>query len=188
MIRNKRLELRYALAWLIVGVGIFVLDCFPQLITWMARTLGIASPINMLFFLGFCFSLMIIFVLTVAVSRASIRIKELAQETARRAGSLDIVTAELTRDEFPEKTYGTLTFPAGEYEALRIRIGAGEGHNWWCCLYPGLCFTDAVHVEADKKDMQELRTLLDEDAYEMVTCTSDFRIKWFFFGGHEGDK
>ena len=80
MIRNKRLELRYALAWLIVGGGIFILDCFPQLITWMARKLGIASPINMLFFLGF--SLMIIFVLTVAVSRASIRIKELAQELA----------------------------------------------------------------------------------------------------------
>ena len=82
MIRNKRLELRYALAWLIVGGGIFILDCFPQLITWMARKLGIASPINMLFFLGCCFSLMIIFVLTVAVSRASIRIKELAQELA----------------------------------------------------------------------------------------------------------
>lgn len=115
-------------------------------------------------------------------------IRELAQETVRREGSSDKVIAELTRDEFPEKTYGTLTFPAGEYEALRIRIGAGEGHNWWCCLYPGLCFTDAVHVEADKKDIQELRTLVDEDAYEMVTCTSDFRIKWFFFGGHEGDK
>lgn len=82
MIRKKRLELRYALAWLIVGVGIFVLDCFPQLITWLAGVLGIASPINMLFFLGFCFSLMIIFVLTVAVSRASIRIKQLAQELA----------------------------------------------------------------------------------------------------------
>ena len=82
MIRNKRLELRYAVAWLSVGGGIFIVDCFPQLITWMARKLGIASPINMLFFLGFCFSLMIIFVLTVAVSRASIRIKELAQELA----------------------------------------------------------------------------------------------------------
>ncbi|MEI3221602.1 MAG: hypothetical protein V8S01_06165 [Dorea sp.] len=43
-------------------------------------------------------------------------------------------------------------------------------------------------MEADKKDMQELRTLVDEDAYEMVTCTSDFRIKWFFFGGYEGDR
>lgn len=82
MIRKKRLELRYALAWLIVGVGVLILDCFPQLIKWMAGKLGIASPVNMLFFLGFCFSLMIIFVLTVAVSRASIRIKELAQALA----------------------------------------------------------------------------------------------------------
>ena len=82
MIRKKRLELRYALAWLIVGVGTLVLDCFPNLITWLARKVGIASPVNMLFFFGFCFSLMIIFVLTVSISRMSIRIKQLAQELA----------------------------------------------------------------------------------------------------------
>lgn len=82
MIRAKRLELRYALAWLIVGIGILVLDCFPELIAKLAYAVGIASPVNMLFFFGFCFSLMIIFVLTVAVSRMSIRIKQLAQEIA----------------------------------------------------------------------------------------------------------
>ena len=82
MIRKKGLELRYALSWLIVGVGVLILDIFPQLIEWIAHTMGIVSPINMLFFVGFCFSLCIIFVLTVAVSRMSIRIKELAQELA----------------------------------------------------------------------------------------------------------
>lgn len=82
MIRKKSLELRYALVWLIVGVGILILNIFPQLIEWIASAMGIASPINMLFFVGFCFSLGIIFVLTVAVSRMSIRIKELAQELA----------------------------------------------------------------------------------------------------------
>ena len=82
MIRDKKLELRYALAWLGVGIAILVLDCFPQVITWLAIKVGIASPINMLFFLGFCFSLVIIFILTVAVSRSSIRIKQLAQELA----------------------------------------------------------------------------------------------------------
>lgn len=82
MIRKKRLELRYALAWLLVGIGTLILDCSPPLISWMAEQLGIASPINMLFFLGFCFSLMIIFVLTVAISRISIRVKQLAQELA----------------------------------------------------------------------------------------------------------
>ena len=82
MIREKKLELRYALAWLGVGIAILVLDCFPQVITWLAIKVGIASPIIMLFFLGFCFSLVIIFILTVAVSRSSIRIKQLAQELA----------------------------------------------------------------------------------------------------------
>lgn len=82
MIRKKRLELRYALAWLIVGVGTLILDCFPIVTTRLAKMIGVASPINMLFFLGFCFSLMIIFVLTVAISRVSIRMKQLAQELA----------------------------------------------------------------------------------------------------------
>lgn len=82
MIRKKKLELRYALAWLLVGASILILDCFPQLIAWLSNQLGIVSPMNMLFFFGFCFSLIILFVLTIAMSRMSIRIKELAQELA----------------------------------------------------------------------------------------------------------
>lgn len=82
MIRKKSLELRYALAWLIVGVGVLILDIFPELMIKLANILGIYSPVNMLFFLGFCFSLVIIFILTVAVSRMSIRIKNLTQELA----------------------------------------------------------------------------------------------------------
>lgn len=82
MIRQKKLELRYALSWVCVGIAVLVLDCFPQLITWLSAAVGIASPVNMLFFFGFCFSLVIIFGLTIAMSRMSIRIKELAQELA----------------------------------------------------------------------------------------------------------
>lgn len=81
-IRKKALELRYALAWIGVGIGVLVLDIFPGLMEVISKILGIADPVNMLFFLGFCFSLIIIFVLTVAISRMSIRIKELAQELA----------------------------------------------------------------------------------------------------------
>lgn len=82
MIRRKALELRYALAWLAVGVGVLVLDIFPGIMERLATLLGIASPVNMLFFMGFCFSLIIIFILTIAVSRMSIRIKVLTQELA----------------------------------------------------------------------------------------------------------
>lgn len=80
MIRKKRLELKYALAWLGAGIGILILDCFPILITVIANKMGVISPINMLFFIGFCFSLIVIFILTIAVSRMSLRIKKLAQE------------------------------------------------------------------------------------------------------------
>lgn len=82
MIRRKKLELRYALVWLLVGVGILILDCFPEMLSWVSKRLGIVSPINMLFFFGFCFSLIIIFSLTMAMSRMSNRIKQLAQEMA----------------------------------------------------------------------------------------------------------
>lgn len=82
MVRQKRLELRYALAWLGVGIGTLFLDCFPQVISWLSKMMGIASPTNMLFFSGFIFSLIIIFILTISASRNSIRIKQLAQEIA----------------------------------------------------------------------------------------------------------
>lgn len=82
MIRQKKLELRYALAWLVVGAGVLLLDCFPNLIIWLSELVGIASPVNMLFFFGFVFSLVIIFVLTLAISRMSVRVKKLAQELA----------------------------------------------------------------------------------------------------------
>jgi len=82
MVRNRKLELKYALIWLGAGVAILLFDCFPSLMTWLSKRMGIASPVNMLFLLGFIFSLIIIFVLTIVVSRLSVRVKELAQEIA----------------------------------------------------------------------------------------------------------
>lgn len=82
MIRKKALELRYSLAWLAVGAGVLILDLFPGFMEGLSDLMGIASPVNMLFFLGFCFSLIIIFILTIAISRMSVRIKNLAQELA----------------------------------------------------------------------------------------------------------
>ncbi|MBQ9992172.1 MAG: stage II sporulation protein R [Firmicutes bacterium] len=52
--------------------------------------------------------------------------------------------AELGKAQFPTKGYGDLVLPAGKYEALRIVLGSGEGKNWWCVLFPSLCFVDAV--------------------------------------------
>lgn len=82
MVRKRQLELKYVLAWMICDIALMVFVCFPDLMSVVARFLGIRSPINMIFFLGFVFSLVIIFTLTVALSRATSRIRRLAQQVA----------------------------------------------------------------------------------------------------------
>lgn len=114
-------------------------------------------------------------------------IEALSEQVIRRAGSKDTVNAEIAWDQFPEKTYGMLTFPAGEYEALRIRIGSGRGHNWWCCLYPGLCFTGALQVKEEQEEVRELESLIDGDAFALVTDRARVQIRWFFLGTHKGE-
>lgn len=90
------------------------------------------------------------------------------------------VSAAVTTCYFPEKTYGDVTFPAGNYEALRIEIGAAKGHNWWCVLYPNLCFLDAANAVVPDEGKEELKNVLTEDEYSQVTAQSDFKIKWYF--------
>ena len=63
-----------------------------------------------------------------------------------RKGYDDPVNAAVTTTYFPEKKYQDMTFPAGNYEALRVEIGSAKGHNWWGMLYPELAFWDAVHT------------------------------------------
>lgn len=71
------------------------------------------------------------------------------------------VDAQLGVRWIPQKTYGTVTFPAGNYEALNIVIGAGDGQNWWCVLFPPLCL-----IDGDPLDQASSReTLAGEEAY-----------------------
>ena len=107
-------------------------------------------------------------------------IEEIAIDTLQNEGCFDEVTACVTECYFPDKTYGDLTFPKGMYEVLRIEIGEAKGQNWWCVLYPNLCFIDAVHAVVPDEGKAELKEVLDEEEYEMVTATSKFKIKWFF--------
>ena len=61
---------------------------------------------------------------------------------ARELGYAGEIRAETGTFDFPDRIYGSVKVPAGEYRALRVTIGAGEGHNWWCVLYPSLCVLD----------------------------------------------
>ena len=103
-----------------------------------------------------------------------------SEEVLRAEGCSDKVTAEVVRCEFPDKTYGDITFPAGWYDALRIKIGKAQGHNWWCVLYPNLCFMDSVHAIVPKEGKEELRSMLTDEEYAMIVKVTPVKIKWFF--------
>lgn len=115
-------------------------------------------------------------------------IKETALCALREKGFDYGVRAEVTTCYFPEKRYGDVVFPDGDYEALRIELGRGAGHNWWCVLYPNLCFMDTTCAVVSDEGKEELKETLKEDEYEMITAASEFKIRWFFFGDHEDTK
>ncbi|MEY8329145.1 DUF2304 domain-containing protein [Lachnospiraceae bacterium 48-33] len=82
LVRKNRLDLKYALSWLVVSIFVLIMVLFPNLMEKLAEFLGIASPVNMIFFLGFIFSLAIILILTVALSINAGSVKRLNQKIA----------------------------------------------------------------------------------------------------------
>lgn len=71
----------------------------------------------------------------------------IAEDTLRKNGCGLPVSAEITETDFDKRVYGNITMPAGNYKALRIKIGSAQGHNWWCVMYPPLCLPAASEVE-----------------------------------------
>ncbi len=96
-------------------------------------------------------------------------INSIAQKVVRQNGYNYGVTTELSKDYFPIKTYGAITLPEGKYDAYRILIGSAKGHNWWCVMFPPLCFTDITkgNVEVEKTQ-NEMKKVLTKEEYDMV--------------------
>lgn len=69
---------------------------------------------------------------------------------------------------FPEKTYGDMTFPAGTYDAVRVLIGEGKGQNFWCVLYPSLCYMDSTYAVVPDSSKETLKALLPEDDFQAL--------------------
>lgn len=105
-------------------------------------------------------------------------IKRTAERVIAQQGYDYTVEAFLQEVSFPVKTYGEYTFPAGEYEALEIVIGAGEGHNWWCVMYPNMCFSGSVYEVVDEEAETELREVLSEEEYEEILTSGNYEIQF----------
>lgn len=95
-------------------------------------------------------------------------IEETAREFIAGQGYGYEVRAAVGEQYFPVKAYGNMTFPRGYYEALTINIGSGRGRNWWCVLFPNLCFTDAVTADVPSDSRRLLESELNEDTYESL--------------------
>ena len=72
----------------------------------------------------------------------------------------------LSNENFPDKIYGDYVFPQGTYEAYRVIIGSGEGQNWWCVMFPPLCFVDESKNIVDTKKLDENIANLDDKVEE----------------------
>lgn len=75
---------------------------------------------------------------------------------------------EVTDCYFPTKAYGDMVFPCGTYEAVRVTLGKAKGHNWWCVLYPPLCFTDSTYAIVPDSSREILRESLDAADYQAL--------------------
>lgn len=100
------------------------------------------------------------------------------RKEATRMAAPEPVTVTLQKEWFPEKTYGTCTFPEGIYDALRVDIGQAKGHNWWCVLYPSLCFADALEPSMTEEGEEKLQQVLDEDAYDLLLHPQKLKIRF----------
>lgn len=108
-------------------------------------------------------------------------IEKNAYKVVKDAGYEYNVSAELTNCYFPIKEYGDLRFPAGEYEALRIKIGRAEGRNWWCVMYPNLCFVDGTYAVVSDTVQKELEQMLTREEYDLLLGGTKTKVSFKLF-------
>lgn len=98
------------------------------------------------------------------------RITEIARQRIRQEGYNYRVTARVVREYFNTRVYENVTLPAGYYHALKIEIGAGAGHNWWCVLFPTVCLSACTK--------EDLSAYLDEDEVRLIKNSDGYAVRF----------
>lgn len=106
--------------------------------------------------------------------------KQVALETIKKEGYSYDVKIEIGNFEFPTKQYGDISLPAGFYDALKVEIGKAEGRNWWCVMFPSLCFVDISSGIVPEESKEELQNVLSDEEYSIISDNSSPSIKLKF--------
>lgn len=106
--------------------------------------------------------------------------KQVALDTIKKEGYYYNVKINIGNFEFPTKQYGDISLPAGYYDALRVEIGEAKGRNWWCVMFPSLCFIDVSSGIVPEESKEELQNILSDEEYSIISDNSDNGIKLKF--------
>lgn len=112
-------------------------------------------------------------------------IQKIAENTINENGYNYLVKLNIGNFAFPTKTYGDISFPAGFYDALKIEIGEAKGQNWWCVMFPPLCFVDVTSGVVPEESKEVIKENLSEEEYNLLSEDSNdinfkFRIVEMF--------
>ncbi len=97
--------------------------------------------------------------------------KEIASGVIKDHGYDYKVDISIKMEQFPLKAYGDIILPPGKYESLLIEIGEAKGKNWWCVMFPPLCFVDVTHGVVPEATKETLKNVLTDDEYNTVVVS-----------------
>lgn len=100
-------------------------------------------------------------------------LEKIAKDVITEEGYSYSVTASLGEQEFPVKMYGDLVFPAGIYQAVQVKIGGHQGKNWWCVLFPSLCFIDGTYSIVPEESKEKLEEVIGEENYKTLLTVEE---------------
>lgn len=106
--------------------------------------------------------------------------EEIVNKTIKNYGFNYTSKLEIGNFKFPTKTYGDISLPSGNYDALEVKIGKAEGKNWWCVLYPSLCFIDTDLSIVPEESKSKLKNSLGEEEYALISDNENPSINFKF--------
>ena len=110
----------------------------------------------------------------IEIAKANLdKIQAIASQTIRENGYTYSVNVEVGNFSFPSKRYGDITLPPGYYDALRIKIGEAEGQNWWCVMFPPLCFVDVTSGVVLDESKEIMKENLSKEEFDLISKNSN---------------